>query len=323
MFAAVSPRPGDAPAAQDGWGIRRAVRLDFPQPAALAHDAAHAARLDPYLRDLLRQRPYLFGRTARDPARGGQSYSEMAEALLGLAVPEREAVDLLVLAYSIPDINPGRNLTAQLSRRCAGDPLAFAISDQGTAAAFTGLRLIREYARQTGLRRAVLLVVEQAELPYDPGVPVAIPDGHSGVALLFGDASDGPRPSCGAVRLGTVATRAGLHEEALAEEVGSLCAAAPGATVILGAALAQKVTAPAAIDRVRTAPAGRPYTGVWWELADELSAANDAPRRVVLGDYDPIQSCLCLAVLDVGPVDEPAPVGARSALTAEPLHAGS
>src|SRR6185503_4965240 len=65
--------------------------------------------------------------------------------------------------------------------------MAFAISDEGTAAGFTGLRLIREYARGGVYRRALLLVVEQAWLAYDPGVPVALPSGHTGVALLFGD----------------------------------------------------------------------------------------------------------------------------------------
>jgi hypothetical protein len=156
-------------------------------------------------------------------------------------------------------------------------------------------------------------------------VPVAIPDGHSGVALVFGDASDAAPSSYGTTRLGTVLTRAGLRDDALAHEVGAACAASPGATLILGAALAEKVATPVGIDGLRTAPAGRPHTGIWWELAAELSAAHGTPRprHVVLGDYDPVQSCLCLAVLELSPADEPVPVGARSAARAEPLRAGS
>jgi len=267
------------------------------------------------------------------PDRDGQSYGEMAEALVGLAVPDREAVDLLVLAYAIPDIYPGRNLTAHLSRRCPGDPLAFALSDQGAAAPFTGLRVIREYARTGGLRRALLLVVEQASLPYDAGVPVAIPDGHTGVALLLGDVpgesqSSKPQtsksqPPSGAVHLETVVTRAGLRDEELADEIDALCADSPRVTVILSAALAERAAVPAGVDRLRTASAGRPYTGIWWELSDELSAADGTPRRVVLGDYDPVQSCLCLAALEVDHVENAVPAGARSALMTESLHAGS
>jgi 4-hydroxymandelate oxidase len=246
-------------------------------------------------------------RTESEP--GGQTYSEMAEALIELAVPEREAVDLLVLAHAIPDINPGRNATAQLSARCPGTPLAFGLTDQGAAAPFTALRLIREYARTGGLRRALLLVLEQAELPYDTGVPAARPDGHSGVALLLGEASDSS-PSAASIRLGTVVTRAGCRDEDFADELSILCTDAAPVTVILGAALADQPIAPTGIDRLRTAAAGRPYTGLWWELADELSKTDstdntdNTPRRIVLCDYDPVQSCLCLAALDVGQLHE-------------------
>ena len=52
--------------------------------------------------------------------------------------------------------------------------MAFAVSDQGRAAAFTALRLMRTYARRR-TPRALLIAVEQADLPYDPGVPVALP----------------------------------------------------------------------------------------------------------------------------------------------------
>src|SRR5947209_3841682 len=121
--------PGDA--ASTDWGLRRAVRAAFPAPAALAADAEHSARLQVYLTDLLE----LYG-TGLDLdllERGGQSYGEMAEALIRQAVPEGESVDLLVLAYSVPDITPGRATTTHLSRVCPGRPMAFAVSDQGNA----------------------------------------------------------------------------------------------------------------------------------------------------------------------------------------------
>src|SRR2546429_7558137 len=74
----------------------------------------------------------------------------MAETVMGMAIAPDDAVDLVVLAYAIPDITPGRATAAYLSHICPGNRLAFAVCDQGVAAAFTGLRLIREYARTGG-----------------------------------------------------------------------------------------------------------------------------------------------------------------------------
>jgi 4-hydroxymandelate oxidase len=314
VFSAAPPTGG---ALSDNWALHRVVRLPFPPSSGPALDALDAARLDKYLRDLLRTRG--LGPAVADPALGGQSYSVMAEALIKAAVSEQEPVNLLVLAYSIPDISPGRSITAQLSRRCPGAPLAFTVSDQGTAASFTGLRLIREYTREDGLRRGVLIVVEQALLPYDPGVPVAVPDVHAGVALVFGD-DDEPPSASGQIRLGSIVTRAGLSDDELPREIETLCGDAQPVTLILSSALANRVKAPD-VDRVRTAPPGQPFTGVWWELAGELARTDTASRRIVLGDYDPLQSCLCLAALELGAAEEPLSVGAHPALTAGPLPA--
>src|ERR1035438_5031182 len=109
----------------------------------------------------------------------------MAEALIGPAVPTDEPADLLVLAFSIHDLRPGRQTAAYLSNLTPGAPMAFAICDQGSAAAFTGLRIAREYAASAGIRRALLVVVEQAALPYD--CPAPVPAQHRGVAMLYGD----------------------------------------------------------------------------------------------------------------------------------------
>ena len=190
------PAPGlselDISGIDDHWGVRRTVRLTFPQPSALAHDPAHTTRLTLYLTDLLS--PYGLA-LEPDALKGGQSYGEMAEALIAATVPEGEQIDLLVLVYAIPDITPGRATSTYLSHICPGTPLSFAISDQGPAAADTALRLIREYARTAGLRRSLLLQVEQSMLPYDPGVPVTVPSVSSGLAVLFGDTGAAPPQS--------------------------------------------------------------------------------------------------------------------------------
>ncbi|MFC1433738.1 hypothetical protein ACEZDB_24105 [Streptacidiphilus sp. N1-3] len=281
----------------DGWGIRRAVRLAFPDPAALVGDTVHTERLRVYLTDLLR--PYGLGLDPGALERGGQSYGEMAEALIRLVVPEGESVDLLVLAYSVPDITPGRATTTYLSHVCPGGPMAFAVSDQGCAGAFTALRLIRAYAGGGGLGRALLLVVEQDSLPYDPGVPVAVPAGNTGVALLFGEPAPGERVA----RLGPVATHALPSEAAIDAELGAFAGFGEGSepvTAILGATLPAQSSALDGVKQLTVAAAGRPGTGVWWELADELADPAAEPRRLLLADYDPGLRYLSLAAIEVG-----------------------
>ena len=291
---------------QAGWGVRRAVRLEFPGPAALADDTVHTGRLRVYLTDLLR--PYGLGLDPDALERGGQSYGEMAEALIRLAVPDGESVDLLVLAYSVPDITPGRATTTYLSHVCPGGPMAFAVSDQGSAGPFTALRLLREYARTGGARRALLLVVEQSALPYDPGVPVTLPDRNSGVALLFGEPGPGERVA----GLGAVTTRP-LSAGPTTADLGPLGDGPDPVTAILSATLAAQAPALGGVKQLTVAEAGRPGTGVWWELAGELTGelADPAagPRRLCLADYDAELRCLSLATVDVG---ADLPVGGRS-----------
>lgn len=259
-----------------GLSLRRCVRLDFPatRADADADEPTLAAERERYHRDLVR--PYGLDLDSGFLAQPGPSYGEMGRALLEQAVPPRERVDLLVLAYAVPDLDPGRATATYLSHLCPGRPIAFAVSDQGCAAAFTGLKLIGEHARAGNARRAVLLAVEQPTLPYDPGVPVRLPSGHSGVALVL-DGADGPSGS--ALRLGSVTVDPGCP--------GEPPAAQPGTTTVLGAGLA---------------PAGgyqRPYTGAWWQLAGLTTAEPEsqaaATGRIVVADWEPATRTLCRA----------------------------
>src|SRR4029078_6392134 len=112
----------------------------FAAPAAYLRDPRHRADLHEYLSDLVAPHGIALREGSRD-AVDGHSYGEMAEALIRAAVPEDEPVDVLVLAFAVPDVRPGRSTPAYLSLICPGNPMAFAVCDQGPAAAFTGLRL--------------------------------------------------------------------------------------------------------------------------------------------------------------------------------------
>ncbi|WP_432988940.1 2-hydroxy-acid oxidase [Dactylosporangium sp. CA-233914] len=245
------------------WGLRRAVARRFADPAEQAADPAHAARLATYLTDLLA--PYGLGEPAAMP--GGQSYGEMAAALL----PD-EPVDALVLAYDIPDIAPGRATATWLSHVCPGGPMAFAVSDQGRAGAHTALRLLRDYARAGVYERALLVVAEQSVLPYDPGVPVEVPAAHCAVAVHLGPST-------------MEASVPRIVRGAAPQDVVDLLGDVGPATVVLGGHLAGiDVKA----DTVVLADPAQPMTGVWAALS-----TVDGP--VVLADYDPLLRYLCVS----------------------------
>src|SRR5215217_3634459 len=143
-------RPG-RPAPRTGLRLVRAERATFTGPAQFLSDEGNRASAGTYFADMTR--PY-GAELAPVSAALGHSYGEMAKALLEKVVPAQEPVDLLVLAFSIHDMWPGRATAAYLSHLCPGTPLSFAICDQGSAAAFSGLRIAREYLGVAGCRQA-------------------------------------------------------------------------------------------------------------------------------------------------------------------------
>ncbi|MFI5837371.1 2-hydroxy-acid oxidase [Micromonospora sp. NPDC051300] len=265
----------------------RAARREFTGAAELLADPATRARADEYLTDLTRPYGLRF-----DPTAHGQSYGEMAASLIPTLVPDDEPVDLLVLAYAVHDALPGRATATYLSHVCPGTPTSFALCDQGSAAAFTGLRI----AGASAYRRTLLLVVEQAVLPYDPGV--AAPERHRAVALLLGDGQ-----ADGGARVTAVRQHADVGPDDVAamaaKELRALGAGTPDVAVVLGAGLAAVGSALGA-SPVTVVPPGQPSTGVWWALPDLLGDDPRQPRAVLVADYEPDLRYLCLVNLAHG-----------------------
>ena len=139
MYRSSPPALGAGTAPLRISGTARAV---FTEQADAARHPAYRA----YLTDMVR--PYGLAVDAEALGEGrGQSYGDMAGALIAeVAAAPDQPVDLLVLAFAVPDVEPWRCTTAHLSQLCPGSPMAFAVSDCGTTAAFTGLRLIRALA---------------------------------------------------------------------------------------------------------------------------------------------------------------------------------
>jgi hypothetical protein len=280
----------------------RAQRQAFTGPAEFLADAENRARVGEYLGDM--SRPYaievpadLFGEPP-SPALG-HSYGEMASALIDAVVPAGELVDYLVLAFSIHDLRPSRQTAAYLSHVTPGAPMAFAICDQGSAAAFSGLRIVREYACSAGIRRALLIVVEQAALPYD--CPATMPSKHQAVAMLYSATlpdGSGPTPLA---RLADLRQHAGVPPGDVADlaaaDLADFAVGHRRVGLVLSEPLAAAWTAPAA-RHVRVMPAGQPSTGIWWGLIDELTTGVGHLDLLVVADYDRDLRYLCLTVFD-------------------------
>ena len=278
---------------QAAGGLRTGLRVR--RVASQVFDGTSETSLDPdlrvYLADMIR--PYeLALREDLLAERAGHNYGEMAEELLRATVSEDEPIDLLLLAFGIPDVRPGRCSALYLSSVCPGEPLAFAICEQGTGAAHTALKLARDYGRGggnsgSGCQRALVLIVEQAALHYEPAPsPTAplLPDRHTAVALVCDQSGTDE----------SVLLR--QHTDVAPESISSLLLADIAmltvdharTVVILGAglaAMAQEVKA-TGCDDVVVACAGQPYTGMWSELAGGLPQWTAEGALILLADYD-------------------------------------
>ncbi|HET6209324.1 MAG TPA: hypothetical protein VFD94_03020 [Jatrophihabitans sp.] len=261
---------GSPPAGPAGLRLARIERLGFDKPAG---DLDRPEHLAGYLADLVRPYPV----ELVSPVPDGQSYAEMAAALIPATVPDDQPVDLLLLCFAVPDLHPGRATATYLSHLCPGTPLSFAVCEQGSAAAFTGLRIASEFLATADCRRALLIVVEQAGLPYP--VPVPVPAEHRGVALLLESSPDGPQ-------LTRLHQAGGVPADEVTKTLAELVADQPAARLLLSGSLA--VHWP---ERTGIALAGQPNTGLWWQLSDELARGGD----LLLADYEPQLGYLSVA----------------------------
>jgi hypothetical protein len=279
---------GPPGAAGSALRVSRTEHRVFDGNSDLATDPAMRA----YLSDMVG--PYGLGlREDLLDSGAGHSYGEMAEPLIEAILPGDPPVDLLVLAYGIHDVRLGRATATYLSSRCSGDPLSFAVCDQGVAAAFTALRLIGAYAGTGACRRALLIVVEQAALHYDLAAAAPVPERNAAVALLV-EESAGPDSLTIRQHAAVPADQVGAL---LRADVAALSGGRSDVTVILGDGLASPRTDESIVDDLLRAPHGQPHTGVWWELSAGLPGWQARGRLVLLADYDAALGYLCTAAM--------------------------
>ncbi|MEV7598303.1 hypothetical protein AB0O91_13090 [Kitasatospora sp. NPDC089797] len=241
--------------------------LRITRALARCSDGRSETSLDPDLRVFVSDLVRPYGLPLREDllrAGVGHSYQELAAGLLDEALTEDEPADLLILAFDTPDVRPGAPSSLGLSRSVPGAPLAFAVCDQGTAAAFTALRLAAEYQRAGACRRAVVVLAEQTALHHEPPEPVAMPQRHAAVVLVC---EEQPGPGL-AVRQFSGPDRPEPSVRGLAAELG------PGAVVLDGTA----------VDR--DGPAAQPFTGLWARLAEGLPEWRAQRRPLLLAGAD-------------------------------------
>jgi hypothetical protein len=226
------------------------------------------------------------------------SYAYLGERLLAEAgiTPE-----LLLVAHAAADCEPGRSLSGHLSTVCPGDPLVFAVSDQGDLSPFAALRILRQYVAAGWRRDALLLILDQSTLPY----PGCRPPGHErtdhAIGLTFGPSSG----DTAGMALRTVAQRFDVSPAdltgALADIVAGLPATDGPVTVIANPAVfGQSELPPALAGQLRVAESGPRCVPPWATLATLV--AEGVTGRIVLVEYDESLTGLAVAVFD-GPAE--------------------
>ncbi|MYW00792.1 2-hydroxy-acid oxidase [Streptomyces sp. SID3343] len=264
----------------------RARGLRVTRAIAAGFDGRSEASLHPDLRTFVGDLVRPYGLPLREDLLSegaGHDYGQMAEGLLGKVLPADEPADLLILAFSSPDVRPGAPAALQLSRHCPGQPTAFAVCDQGSAAAFTALRIAAAHHRTGGCRRAVIVLAEQSALHYEAPEPVELPEEHRAVVLVCEEgAGEGMRVHQQAQADGAQALRSVLadHRE-LGRGAGLLLAAD-----LAGAASPADLDSHATPEAVETARPGQPFTGVWTLLADRLAQRPQAGGPLLVADHD-------------------------------------
>ncbi|WP_051830465.1 hypothetical protein [Streptomyces novaecaesareae] len=262
--------------------------LRITRALARRFDGRSETSLDPDLRVFVSDLVRPYGLALREDLLSegvGHSYEELAAGLLRDVLAEDEPVDLLILAFDTPDVRPGAPSSLALSRSVPGNPLAFAICDQGTAAAFTALCLAAAHHRTGGCRRAVVVLAEQTALHYEPAAPVPLPEGHAAVVLVCEEA-----PGAGlAVRQ---VTGAAAPAEAVRAEVEQR---RPEAAILLDGFDRFEglggLDDPGELGGLGDGfgaddPPVQPFTGLWARLAEHLPRWREEKRPALLVGYD-------------------------------------
>jgi hypothetical protein len=256
-----------------------------------------------YLADMLRPHGVPFDE-ACFLAGNQNSYAFLAGQCL-TAMREEAEPDLIVLAHATADCESSRSLSGYLTTLFRGEPLCFAISDQGELSPFTALHVLRGFGTSGTSRRALVLVLDQSTLPY-----VRVPDPGAGgtdhvLGLLF---VTGPGPA--GRPLAAVWHRPQVTPDKLGQALAEVAAALPAAdpqasevTVVAGEHIAAADLAPllravrlrAGVHWLHRTPPGPACVAPWAAVA---GLPDSTTGRVLVIGYDRSLAALSVALFD-------------------------
>lgn len=233
----------------------------------------------------------LYGVTYReDIARRstGNTFTGMAGELIDAMSSPDEPIDLVVIAHATPDLDNRLAATTYLSHVLPDASLVFAVSEGGTCTPYTALRLAGTYAERHGYQRALVLLMDQATLPYDTGTTLS---GDAAIGLLL----QRQCPTGLVLRQVTGVTPATVAE-AFEDVLSMVAGPDEPVAVIAGAGVDPDRDLPGRAEAVWYAPMGYPCTATWEGLARHLGAGTGG--RVVLIDYEPDTGDLSVCAVD-------------------------
>lgn len=269
--------------AQAPMGVgRRPFRISMAASRVAGAGRAYDPGLISYFADLaalygLKHRADYFLRVRRN------TFTELVDGALGRFDGKLGPVDIAVLAHSTPDAEPGWP-ACYLAEALPGDPLVMAVSDQGTVAPFSALRIIADYMAFDGMERALLVIADQTTLMSDEQPPsrAAMPTQDAVVALLLERQDQGGELS--------TSQFSDIGVDEAVTTVAELARSTGPAVLTVGPDLAGVAELCPA---VRVAEPGRPCTGTW----DGLGASGGL---ALVADYDRALRYLGLCLVEVG-----------------------
>ncbi|WNF28001.1 hypothetical protein RI138_14835 [Streptomyces sp. C11-1] len=229
------------------------------------------------------------------PGGTGNTFAAMSRELVESLDLDGDPVGVAIVAHCTPDLDCRYAAATYLSEAWPHSPLAFGVSEQGSCTPFVALRLATEFARRHALGRALVLVLDQAALPYDTGlVGDQALRGDAGVALLL-STGDGPGEGRG-VRPDLRHTPGVSTEDVRALLAEQLSPYGRDITVVAGSGIDPGRDLPDGLAEVRGAAKGFPCSALWAELAGPAG-----PRPLVLVEHDPTTGDLGVCVAGDAP----------------------
>ncbi|NUT50291.1 MAG: hypothetical protein HOV94_23740 [Saccharothrix sp.] len=198
-------------------------------------------------------------------------------------------VQLALVAHATPDLDCRLAAATYLAEAVPGAPLSFSVSEVGRCAPFAALRIASDYATRHGYSRALVVVADQATLPYEVDSP---PAGDAGVALLL---EPGGAPLS---LVHTPGVSAADLPAAVAAGLASVVGEDDRVAVVAGAGIDPELVRRGGT--VRSVPGGYPCTALWEGLASSLG-------RVVLVEHDPATGDLGIAAIGPEPGSDSGP----------------